>query len=180
MSERRAFSDRERAALYIAAGGLCSACGAKLGPGWHADHVHPHSRGGSTDVVNGQALCPMIRRLVADDKEALDLLDQALQNPPGTHTGVDNIHARPNGTSEAAALRRLRKDKPELHADVLAGRLTAHGAMVKAGFRPRTLTVPLGRPDSVAQTLIKHMEPSELVALVRLLADALADALGEA
>jgi superfamily II DNA or RNA helicase len=45
-------------ALYLAADGRCSECGAELEPGWHADHVHPHSRLGETDVTNGQALCP--------------------------------------------------------------------------------------------------------------------------
>lgn len=55
---RRRFNSTERAALYIAADGKCSICGTALAPGWHADHVHPHSKGGATDVVNGQALCP--------------------------------------------------------------------------------------------------------------------------
>lgn len=58
MSERRRFNASERAALYLAADGRCTACGRELEPGWHADHVHPHSRGGDTDVINGQALCP--------------------------------------------------------------------------------------------------------------------------
>lgn len=113
----------------------------------------------------------LIQRLVADDKEALDLLDQALQNPHGgDHSKNDNITlAQPNGTSEAAALRRLRKDAPELHAEVLAGRLTAHGAMVRAGFRPKTVSVPIGRPDAVAAALRKHMTPADLARLAALL-----------
>jgi len=56
--ERRLFSDSERAALYLAADGRCENCGTELEPGWHADHVRPHSRDGKTDVINGQALCP--------------------------------------------------------------------------------------------------------------------------
>jgi superfamily II DNA or RNA helicase len=55
---RRLFSTSERVALYLAADGQCSSCGAALAPGWHADHVTPYSRGGATDVINGQALCP--------------------------------------------------------------------------------------------------------------------------
>ena len=34
--------------------------------------------------------------------------------------------AQPSGTSRAAALRRLRKDRPDLHGRVLAGELSAH------------------------------------------------------
>lgn len=58
MNSRRYFSGSERTALYLAADGRCENCGAELEPGWHADHVQPHSRDGDTDVINGQALCP--------------------------------------------------------------------------------------------------------------------------
>lgn len=58
MSDRRRFSSSERAALYLAAEGRCSVCGVDLEPGWHADHMDPWSKGGATDVINGQALCP--------------------------------------------------------------------------------------------------------------------------
>jgi superfamily II DNA or RNA helicase len=53
----RNFSEKQRDALWIAAGGRCQNCGAILTPGWHADHVDPWSNGGPTDVLNGQALC---------------------------------------------------------------------------------------------------------------------------
>ncbi len=70
--------------------------------------------------------------------------------PQGAGITVDNIHSdssnsRPSGTSQTAALRRLRKDRPDLHAQVLAGDLTPHAAMVVAGFRKRTATVPAER-----------------------------------
>lgn len=55
---RRRFNVAERQAMYIASGGKCSQCGADLTAGWHADHVVAWARGGATDVLNGQALCP--------------------------------------------------------------------------------------------------------------------------
>jgi superfamily II DNA or RNA helicase len=70
--ERRRFNDGERVALYLAADGRCECqgcgacgpgpCGRELDPGWHADHVRPHSREGKTDVINGQAMCPPCNR----------------------------------------------------------------------------------------------------------------------
>ena len=54
----RRFNASDRSALYIAADGKCESCGNELQLGWHADHVHPYSRGGPTDVINGAALCP--------------------------------------------------------------------------------------------------------------------------
>ena len=114
----------------------------------------------------------LVKRVIADDPEAVDLLDQALTGKQGERTDlVDNIHKvspRPDGTSRDRALRKLRADAPELHAEVLAGNLSAHGAMVKAGFRVRTITV---RPDaaSAARTLRKHMTADQLAELARLL-----------
>jgi superfamily II DNA or RNA helicase len=60
---RRAFNRSERRALFLAAGGRCERCGAPLKKGWHADHIQAYAVGGSTDVVNGQALCPKCNQL---------------------------------------------------------------------------------------------------------------------
>ena len=52
------------------------------------------------------------------------------------------VHAseRPSGNSRAAFLRRLRKDRPDIHARVLAGELSPHAGMVEARFRkPRSV-----------------------------------------
>lgn len=56
-SPRRRFNASERAALFLAADGRCSRCGADLESGWHADHITPYAAAGPTDVLNGQALC---------------------------------------------------------------------------------------------------------------------------
>lgn len=44
---------------------------------------------------------------------------------------------KPTGNSVAKALRRLRKDRPDIHARVLMGELSPHGGMIDAGFRKR-------------------------------------------
>jgi superfamily II DNA or RNA helicase len=53
----RFFTRSQRVALYLAAGGRCQDCGRRLKVGWHADHKLAHSRGGRTELSNGQALC---------------------------------------------------------------------------------------------------------------------------
>jgi 5-methylcytosine-specific restriction endonuclease McrA len=55
---RRRFTSRQRAALYLAAEGVCPNCGADLDLDFHGDHRLAWSRGGATDVTNGDALCP--------------------------------------------------------------------------------------------------------------------------
>ncbi|MEU1418361.1 hypothetical protein [Kitasatospora sp. NPDC005751] len=118
------------------------------------------------------ATVALVRRVVDDDPVALDLLDQALQvQHGGDRSKVDIINlAQPDGTSRAAALRRLRKDTPELHAEVLAGRLSAHAAMIQAGFRRRTVSVPVDDAEATARALRKHLTPDALAALAHLLA----------
>ena len=58
----RRFSTAQRVALFIRSRGTCVLCGTKLGPGWHADHRQPYSKGGATDTLNGQSLCPTCNR----------------------------------------------------------------------------------------------------------------------
>lgn len=52
-------------------------------------------------------------------------------------------------------------DAPELHARVLAGEITAHAAMVEAGFRRRTITVPVDI-DKVALAITRHFSPQDV------------------
>jgi hypothetical protein len=44
---------------------------------------------------------------------------------------------RPTGNSAAAAMRRLRKDCPDIYFRVLAGEVSAHAGMIEAGFRKK-------------------------------------------
>lgn len=112
----------------------------------------------------------LVQRIVADDKGTLDLLDQALQNVHGgDHSKSNNVPLAPAGNTASKALRRLRKDAPELHAEVLAGNLSAHGAMVKAGYRPKTVSVPVGKPEAVARSLLKYMSADDIAKLIAVL-----------
>lgn len=64
ISRRRSFNSEERLAIYIVAGGRCQnpKCGVVLDDGWEPDHIIPFSKGGITDVSNGQALCVSCNR----------------------------------------------------------------------------------------------------------------------
>jgi superfamily II DNA or RNA helicase len=63
----RKFSKKQKQALYLFSGGYCQNCGNLLPKDWHADHKTPYSKGGKTDVINGQAFCPHCN-LVKGDK----------------------------------------------------------------------------------------------------------------
>lgn len=78
-------------------------------------------------------------------------------NNSGSPKSNNSSAARPTGNSESAALRRLRKDRLDLHAQVIAGEMSAHAAMVKAGFRPKTVTVPIDI-EKAARVLVKSFQ----------------------
>jgi hypothetical protein len=142
------------------------------------EHV-PHARFAdfvTTPPLKGLgATMDLIERVVADDPVTLDLLDKELQRPVGTNQhgkgeAVNNINTlRPVGTSKAAALRKLRKDAPELHAKVLAKEMSAHAAMVQAGFRHRMVSVNMDDPLSGANTVLRNASPEYLAEFRRLL-----------
>lgn len=115
-----------------------------------------------------------LKTLAHGDAELEDLVDEATQRPNGGDRKSEDANIRidiinsdrvPDGTSSAAALRRLRKDRPDLHAQVLAGDKTPHGAMVEAGFRRKTISIPIEDPAGIARVLIKHLTPAYLAEL---------------
>lgn len=111
-----------------------------------------------------------LRKLCRDDPEARDIIDHVTQRPPHRPVSVDIINAydkqeRPTGTSANQALRKLRVDAPELHRRVLDRELSPHAAMIEAGFRRKTITVPLD-PERAAKTLARHFDPRELNDLI--------------
>ena len=111
----------------------------------------------------------LVRRIVADDLEVTDLLDQALRQPVGPRPvedgrTIDNVNSSTistmvTGNTQAQALRRLRDQQPALHTAVLAGELSPHAAMVQAGYRPRTVTVPINDDQRLAAALRRHLDP---------------------
>ncbi len=84
-------------------------------------------------------------RIVAERKTAaaIDAADRAAQRPAGRPKIFDNVQDKkaPTGNAIAATLRRLRKDRPDLLAKVIAGEMSANAAAIEAGFRSKTITV---------------------------------------
>lgn len=105
----------------------------------------------------------LIRRIVGhDDPATLDLLDRALQNPPHIHADNNNVQvSAPQGNAADRALRTLRAHHPDLHARVLAGELSPHAAMVQAGRRHKTLTIPIDDMCALARALHRHLTADE-------------------
>ncbi|MEU4697417.1 DEAD/DEAH box helicase family protein [Nonomuraea dietziae] len=113
----RRFNQSQRVALFLAADGCCSICGIELQLGWHGDHVEPYSKGGLTDVTNGQALCPACN--LSKGATVLNLREWQQQ-------ALDAFHALPLGTKDmtVSATPGAGKTKFALH---LAGQQLSQG-----------------------------------------------------
>jgi len=74
-----------------------------------------------------------------------DTEDQLNQRPAHRPSKDETVYnnkedvntSRPVGNSVKAALRRLRKDRLDIHARVLSGELSANAGMIEAGFRKK-------------------------------------------
>ncbi len=95
----------------------------------------------------------MLERICSDDIGVRDLITQATQNAVGppegnknaSKTTDNNVNSRskrssPVGNNSQQALRKLRKYRPDLHAEVLAGKLSLHAAKQK-GRSPESLAL---------------------------------------
>jgi hypothetical protein len=108
------------------------------------------------------------------DYEALDLIDKETTITHGGDRSKDNnVMLAPDttqGNSNTYALRKLRKDRPDLHTKVLAGKLSPHAAMIQAGFRQRQITVVLD-PIRVAGAINRHFNEQQKGQIIKLLRD---------
>ncbi|MFI7296886.1 hypothetical protein [Streptomyces sp. NPDC050121] len=125
----------------------------------------------------------LVRRLAADDTTTLALLDAELQRRPGRPAtpasardddpeNVNNVHSlpRPAGNSRQRALRQLKEHRPDLLDRVQSGDIPSlHAAMVEAGLRDRTLSVPVADPEKIARSLRKNLAADDLRTLIALL-----------
>lgn len=110
-----------------------------------------------------------LERLCLDDEDALTLL-RKVQLHQGARTDlVDNINevGRTSGTSKSYTADRLQRKRPDLYKRVVSGELSTNAAAIQAGFRTKTITVPLD-VERAASTLARHFDLEELQALAEL------------
>lgn len=77
----------------------------------------------------------------------------------------DNITLVQRGTHSAYTLARLERDRPELAQRVRKGELSANAAAIEAGFRDKSISIPLN-PATAAKAIRKHFTPEQIDELV--------------
>jgi len=115
------------------------------------------------------ATVDILKDLCKNDPEALTMLRKATTQEAGgdrrseeAQIIVDNINnGRSAGTSKDYTLDRLSRERPDLYEAVVEGEMSANAAAIKAGFRTKTISVPVmkgGEPQiqRAADSLEKH------------------------
>ncbi len=130
----------------------------------------------TTDPLEGLGADePTLRRLCAGNAAAIDALNSVMVQPAHRPIGDKSLHCNDlsidvdQGNSSAYALRKLRADAPELHQRVISGELSPHAAMVKAGFRRKTITIPVGDVEAIGRALVRYFTEGEIAELIELL-----------
>jgi len=120
----------------------------------------PPRRASGPFAACSHALDPGARR----EMQKRDADDQANQRPAhrpkkrsvsNENDVTDSFKGRPHSGTVAEALRPLRKHRPDIHARVLAGEISAHAGMIEAGFRKKTVRKKLTAFKRVVKLLPK-------------------------
>jgi hypothetical protein len=59
-------------------------------------------------------------------------------------------------------LARLKRDRPDLAAQVVDGDLTAHAAAIQAGIRPRRASIRIDSPTNAVRGLLRHFTAEQI------------------
>ncbi len=66
--QQRSFDEVQKQVIYLRDKGICQICKKHCEwNAWEADHITPWSKGGQTEIENGQVLCPECNKKKSDD-----------------------------------------------------------------------------------------------------------------
>ena len=111
-----------------------------------------------------------LQRLCDDDDEAQLMIRRATtKEPHRPEKSVNNVNTngRSSGNAKDYTLDRLDRERPDLYERVVDGEMSANAAAIEAGFRTKTVSVPVMKDgewqvERAGRTLVKHFEGNAL------------------
>lgn len=126
--------------------------------------------------LNVDRLTSALRLAGRDDLAGRVLVDGT---PPVNPNGT-NQHTKPGGSSttpsigrdrsDTYVIARLKRDHPDVAAQVRDGTLTAHAAAIKTGIRKPRATYVTNDVDQAVRSMLKHYDADELMATIKAVA----------
>jgi hypothetical protein len=120
-----------------------------------------------------------LKHLCQDTPEALDAIDRATvgewggdrksEDIKGVNHSLDPSTEAKKRDRSGQLLRRLREQRPDLHARVLNKEKSVAAAATEAGFYPKRVSVNLRSPESAASSIRRSASPEFIEALAELL-----------
>ena len=96
--------------------------------------------------------------------------ENPLFDEAGRPKNADNVSIKTErefGNSQSYLRRRLLRDKPKLYKRVIAGELSANAAAIEAGFRVKTITVPVDTPENALKPLLRIFGAAKLIKAIK-------------
>jgi hypothetical protein len=114
-----------------------------------------------------------IRKLCHEDIAAIDLIEQVKTKRfhGGDRRSQDfkrnnvTVEISKRGNAKEYSLKRLRKERPELHQAILDGKLTVNQAMIKANFRKQKYQIEKD-VEKISLFIKKHFTTQEIQNLI--------------
>jgi len=75
-----------------------------------------------------------------------------------------NTQLATEGQTANRNLKRLKRDRPDLAEEVIAGRISANAAAIQAGFRKKTKSIPINTPQEAVSALLRVFDGDTLMA----------------
>ncbi len=110
----------------------CQICNIKLGRDFHADHIIPFSKGGITEVTNGQALCPSCN--LSKGNKIMTKIDNLKKNPYAWQEDAKDAILEAFNTKRVASLFAVPASGKTIAAGKIAKQMLKDGTINKILF----------------------------------------------
>ncbi len=115
---------------------------------------HKHEAGNPKLRKRMDAMRETVGRLLREDEPKLGEHRRPRKDERTGKDGGATRSSETRGTGYTYTLRRLKRDRPDLAEKVVSGEMSANAAAVEAGFRKKSITVPL-EVEAAARCLVK-------------------------
>lgn len=123
----------------------------------HCSRGHEFTEENTYRRPDGRRMCRQCQRTRDRKRKATPVERDNITTDRGT-----GVETEERGTTASYTRSRLARDRPDLHQQVVVGKLTSNAAAIQAGFRKPTATVPIDSVDSAVRALLRRFPSTDI------------------